>query len=302
MKSIRPMRSSPAFATGMLTIVTLLWGLSFPLVKSWHEAAQDCPSGYGVASVTLIAVRMLAALAILAVFRPRLYFKPTRREHAIGAVIGLTFFVGFALQVLGPVIAFMMFRISVPMVTLIGLACGVIGTIALGLAGGPNDGFLVGDGLTFASSIVFAFQIILLDRLGRNANSAHFTVAFFGATALPAIVLATGGATLGSGIVSWSQWTLSRFQDPAIVRDMTLLVVLATVLAFLWMNTYQPRVSASRAALIYFLEPIFSSIFSVLLGFESVTNGLLVGGGLILAGNALVELPRVIKDARNQQS
>jgi drug/metabolite transporter (DMT)-like permease len=57
------------------------------------------------------------------------------------------------------------------------------------------------------------------------------------------------------------------------------------------MNTYQPQVSPSRAALIYLLEPVFSSVFSVWLGYDQVTVPLLLGGGLILAGNLLVEVP-----------
>ena len=53
----------------------------------------------------------------------------------------------------------------------------------------------------------------------------------------------------------------------------------------------QNSILAARVALIYLLEPIFGALFSVLLGHDKVTAWLVVGGGLILGGNLLVELP-----------
>jgi drug/metabolite transporter (DMT)-like permease len=48
----------------------------------------------------------------------------------------------------------------------------------------------------------------------------------------------------------------------------------------------------SRAALIYLLEPVFSAAFSLWWRLDQLTGPLLLGGGLVLAGNLLVELPR----------
>ena len=31
--------------TTMLVMVTLLWGVSFPLTKNWQQAAEACPGG-----------------------------------------------------------------------------------------------------------------------------------------------------------------------------------------------------------------------------------------------------------------
>jgi drug/metabolite transporter (DMT)-like permease len=57
------------------------------------------------------------------------------------------------------------------------------------------------------------------------------------------------------------------------------------------MNRYQPHVSAGRAALIYLLEPVFATAFSVAWGHDPLTARLFLGGGLILAGNLLIEVP-----------
>jgi drug/metabolite transporter (DMT)-like permease len=82
-----------------------------------------------------------------------------------------------------------------------------------------------------------------------------------------------------------------------------ILVALAffcSVGAYLLMNTFQPRVTSTEAGLIYTIEPVFTSVFAlvlpawlgVLIGRdypnETITRSLLVGGGLILAANVLV--------------
>ena len=87
-------------------------------------------------------------------------------------------------------------------------------------------------------------------------------------------------------------------QQPVIWHDLGLLTVLCTVLPFHWFNVYQPHVAASRAALIYLLEPVFASVFSLLWGHDSLAFPLIVGGSMILAGNALVEVPVWFKTAK----
>lgn len=75
------------------------------------------------------------------------------------------------------------------------------------------------------------------------------------------------------------------------------------MLAFGWMNKYQPAVSASQAAVIYSLEPVFASgwalflpsVLAMLSGIahqnEQITWGLLVGGLLILVANVVALYP-----------
>jgi drug/metabolite transporter (DMT)-like permease len=80
-----------------------------------------------------------------------------------------------------------------------------------------------------------------------------------------------------------------------------LLTVFCTVTAFTLMNTWQPRITATEAGLIYCLEPVFASLFALFLpgwfsawaGFaypnETVTSHLLLGGTLITGANILVQ-------------
>ncbi len=303
----------------MLVLTTALWGISFPLGKNWQDAAGDCPGGGLLAGLTLIVLRAALALLLLAVVQARLLTRPTRREHAAGLLIGLAFGAGFALQLWGlagtspalsafltslagawvPLLAYAFCRIAAPRLTLLGLGVGMVGAAVLGIDLGRPWMLGGGEGLTVLASVLFAGQIVLLDRLGQALRPAHFTAGLLAATGGLALAGSVGLAAAGAGFRPWLGWTAGMLSRPAILRDVLLLTVLSTVLAMHLMNVYQPHVPASRAGLIYLLEPVFASLFSLALGHEPLTPRLALGGGLILGGNLLVELPRWLRERRN---
>lgn len=298
-------------ASLMLLLATLFWGLSFPLMKHWQNSGQACPGGDLVASHTLMALRMLLGLSILALVRPGLFVRPTRREFGIGAVLGLLNFAGITLQMLGlihttpalsgfltslasawvPLLAFVWFRTFIPRATLWGLLLGLAGAAVLGVD--PSKELLVGGGeiLTVVSTLIFAVMILVLDRWGRTVESAHVTISFVLFTGLPAGVMAACWSVSSGGTTEWLSWLGGMLQDRSVLAALVLLTVFSTVLGSLLLSTYQPRVPAARAALIYFLEPLFATGFSIALGLDSFALQLLLGGSLILLGNFLVELP-----------
>jgi drug/metabolite transporter (DMT)-like permease len=60
----------------------------------------------------------------------------------------------------------------------------------------------------------------------------------------------------------------------------------------------QAHIPATRAAVVMTMEPVFASLFAVLLGGESLTARMLVGGTLVLGAMYLAELgPRRGADA-----
>ena len=82
------------------------------------------------------------------------------------------------------------------------------------------------------------------------------------------------------------------------------LALFCSVCAYLLMNTWQPRVPATEAGLIYTTEPVFTAIYVLflpgLLGAcihhiyqnETITPTLLVGGSLIVGANVLMQWKR----------
>ncbi len=314
-------RGESLHATIMLVLTTFCWGLSFPLMKGWQLQSEDCPGGLVLASATMILVRVTLAVLILAMFRPNLVREPSRHAHLYGAAVGVTFFVGFLLQVLGlawttpalsafitslgsawvPVMAWLWSRTRVAPLALVGIGLGIFGTAVLAEIDSGEEWTLgVGDLLTFVAAVVFAVEILLLDHLGKDVPAGHLTVSFFAVTAVLALLTAAGWAAWGPGIPEWLGWSARMLRTPGMATDVALLTVFCTVLAFHWMNVYQPRVSASRAALIYLLEPVFAAVFSIMLGYDQLSPRLLIGGGIIIGGNLLVETPRLLYELKKR--
>ena len=295
-----------AHASWMLVAMTLLWGMSFSWTHVWQQASKGTADPL-VSALTLIALRMLLALVVLAAWQPRVVFGITRTEFAGGALLGAVFFAGFALQTWGlasttpalsafftsvcsawvPFLCWFAFRDRPRLLTLAGLSVGLIGCAVL------VDGWHLrfGDWLTLGASVLFAVQILVLDRVGKRMNPAHLSTGLLVATGALGLLSAVVAAACGDGVVAWAEWVGGMVVVPKLAWSVVALATLPTAVAFHWMNSYQPLVPPSRAALIYLLEAVFSSAFSVMLGYDPLTGTLILGGTLILAGNILVEVP-----------
>ena len=148
-----PGRHSEPFAAAMLVVACLCWAAFFSLCKNWQQAAHACPGGELVASLTLLGVRTLIALAAFVILRPRLFLKPSRREIAVGLLLGTLNCLGNILQVWGlastspamsgfftslaslwvPIFTFVWLRQPLTRATGSGMALGVTGLAILGL-------------------------------------------------------------------------------------------------------------------------------------------------------------------------
>src|SRR5205814_10698069 len=111
-----------------------------------------------------------------------------------------------------------------------------------------------------------------------------------------AVFLLLVAATMPAASALFVPW-----MSPVWLAFTATLTVLCTYGAYSLMNTWQPKITATEAGLIYCIEPIFGSlmalflpaIFSTWAGIdypnESATWTLLVGGGLITLANVLLQ-------------
>lgn len=274
------------------------------------------------AAMFLIAVRFAAAFVLLAAAAPGLYRRPSWRDWGPGLAIGLAFFFGIVLQNAGlssipasrsgfltslaivftPIITFVLYR-SMPS-RLVGLS------VALALAGAalltgqvsvasgaptfPADSWqriAIGDWLTLLSAVLFAIQIVTLDRFGKSRDAARFTPGMF-----------AGASILAGGSFAVSLWRMpeaaaawgSLLVDPWFLVVLGALVVFCSIGAFVGMNRFQPWISAEQAAVVYTLEPIFATLWALALPSllaprmgveypaESLNIDFWIGAGLIL--------------------
>ena len=341
-------KSFPWIPVIALVVVNALWGFSFPVVKVLNEMSdlhfglqhENQSTAFRViVSAWMIATRFTLALVLLGIFWNSLIRRATRQEWLAGFYIGLMFYCGLVLQVIGlatipasrsgfltsltavftPLFGALIFRKYPTKWMVLGTALAVVGVVVLtglvvqtpsgiGLAPDAADRWTMGDTLTTLGSVFFAFQVLFLDHYGKRINSVAVTPSMF----LTAAVLGwmTVGVILGTSLKGqtgvpqmglWDWFGLSM--RPIFLVSLVGLAVLCSMLAFGWMNKYQPYVSASQAAVIYSLEPVFASAWALFLpglltmvsGIEhqneQVTWSLLLGGVLILVANVVALYP-----------
>jgi drug/metabolite transporter (DMT)-like permease len=136
-----------------------------------------------------------------------------------------------------------------------------------------------GDVLTFCGAVAFAFQIIYLERYTRRVPTDSLAVLQLLWTmllSLPAGLL-VDGPRFSYG---WSFYAAVIY-----------LAVFCSALAFLAQARAQKHVSATRAALIFSLEPVFAAIASFLFYGERLSAVEWLGGAMTVAGVILGEVP-----------
>ncbi len=302
----------------MLLLANLFWGLSFPVVKAMVLAQQQVlpESGNWFITAYCVAPRfLLATLVLLVLLGPKLRTF-TRLEFKQGALIGVTAGIGMLFQNDGlqftsaSVSAFLtqFYAIMIPAWLALRsrrwpsatvLACSALvlaGVAILGRFDFQALSFGRGEVETLVCSVFFMMQILLLDRKEFVANRAlPVTLVMFAVEGLLFAALSVATTPSAAGLLA--PWT-----SPVWVGGTLALTLFCTLGSFTLMNTWQPKITATEAGLIYCIEPIFASLLALFLpallsvwgGFdypnERLTWHLLVGGGLITLANVLLQL------------
>jgi len=276
------------------------------------------------------AVRFALALPLLAALIPGLFRRPRLAEWLMGAGVGLPFACGFLLQVAGlngipasrsgfltslsvvftPLILVLVEHRRPRRRVVLGLAIAVLGTsvvtgaLRLGEAFGPRPGDVasvigLGDALTLAAAFLFAIQIVLIDVFGRFMPSARLTPGMFVAVVGVAVLTFIASQAASPQTPPLSSW-LDLLTNKSFLSLTLITSLLCTVLAFFLMNKYQGFLPPSYAALIYTSEPVFATLWAMLLpdlispwvgvNYKSERPGvaLAVGGLLIILSNVIV--------------
>jgi drug/metabolite transporter (DMT)-like permease len=137
-----------------------------------------------------------------------------------------------------------------------------------------------GDLLSMFCAVAFAFHIVLI---------GHFAP-LIGFETLAVVQVAT--AALLASVVLPVTGAASAHFTPEVAAAVLITGLLATALAFTTMAWAQQYTSATRAALIFALEPVVAWLTSFLLTGETMSGRGIFGAVLILAGIVMVELKR----------
>jgi drug/metabolite transporter (DMT)-like permease len=275
-------------ATLALLAMTASWGSTFFLI---HDLLDRVPV------LDFLAVRFtIASVAILLISPRAIRLSRDRMRHAI--VLGALYGVAQIVQTAGltttaasvsgfitgmyvvatPLFAALLLRSRIGGLTWVAVLLAITGLGVLTLGNvGAGLGLGYGEALTLVSAMLYALHIVGLGAWS-NAKDA------LGMAIVQCIVIAvicTGAAAPG-GIVL-PQTTA----DWLSVGYMALFAGAAALLGQTWAQAHLPP---TRTAIIMTMEPVFAAFFAVLLGGESATLRMFLGGGLVLSAMLIVEL------------
>lgn len=261
----------------LLLLTTLVWSTSFPVLKY---------AIYDLSPATLLAVRF--ALAAI-VFSPWLRHL-NRRLLWDGFGLGLLYFAETAsglvgLQSISASRSAFLVSLNVILVPLIGalsgrplstkivIAAGVA-LLGIGIMSWEGGGLTVGDWLTFASAIGIALYILRLEAV----TQAHATLPLVAVQLLTMALL---------GMLWASPHWLHEVQAMAYhVPAIAYLGLVVTAVPICTQAIAQRWVPADEAAMLYTLEPVFATVFSVWFLAEELGWQGVIGAGLVLTATA----------------
>ena len=282
----------------LLVSVVMLWGATFPLVKSALSDASP---------LLFNLLRMSLAAAALAVLNHRRLRSLGPRRTLMGAAAGLLLGAGYQLQTAGLALtsatrsAFLtgLMVLFVPLIEAANVLPGIprqrLGgakltgallafagvTLLTFVSGGPAPKLFsaanLGDLLSLLCALAFALHLLALSRIAPGADAgALATVQVGSAAVLMLLTLPLGGpATLHLNI--------------RLAATLLVTALLATAAAFTVQTWVQQLLPATHAALILTLEPVFALLTSILFFGEHLSGHALLGAGLILSGILLAE-------------
>lgn len=279
--------------TSLLASLTLLamaacWGSTFFLI---HDLLARVPV------VDFLAVRFAVAAVVLVLLAPgavrRLDADARRRAVVLGLLYGVaqilqttglehtaasvSGFITGMYVVLTPIFAALILRTRIVPVTWLAVLLAMAGLGVLTLSG-ISAGY--GEALTLVAAMIYALHIVGLGAWSRPADALGMSIVQIAVVAvICAVAAAPGGITLPDRTGDW--------------LSLLYMAVFAAALAMLGQTWAQAHLAPTRSAILMSMEPVFAAFFAVLLGSESLTWRMLVGGSMVVAAMLIVEvLPR----------
>lgn len=272
-----------------LLLATFFWGITFIAVK---DALRYC------SPLVFLGARFLVAGLVLLPFCYKGLKNLSAEGWRNGVLLGVFLFAGFALQTIGlvfttatrsafitgmcvalvPLLSAMMFKTKSDFWQLAGVALAATGLYYLSRP--EAGGFNRGDILTAFSAVCFAIEVVLVQKYTQKHGPLDMILVQIITTVVLSAILV---GFLEHPRFSWSH---------RLALDLFITSMLATAGALVIQFYWQRNTTATRAAIIYTLEPLFAAVFSFLFFKEILPLSGWFGAALILSGAVLAELGR----------
>lgn len=264
-------------AVAALLGVTAIWGSTFFVIKGALDhvnpldylairfiiASVVCVIAFWHKLLRLPPAHWIAALALGGLYGLAQVAQTYGLAHTSASVSG---FITGTSVVLTPVMLWVISRVLPSTHTWAAVGLALVGLAVLSLTGLASGG--TGELLTLLGAALYAFHIIMLDRQARVMDATALTVCQLIGIAVTCLAIA-----LPSGI--------EIPQDTTVWLAILYTAIIAGIVTMLAQTWAQRHLPPTRVALLLTFEPLFASLFAVLLGGEQVTLRLILGGSLI---------------------
>jgi drug/metabolite transporter (DMT)-like permease len=304
-------------AVRILVFCTVLWGLSFPTMRSLELMQQNLFPHANSWFFTSLGVMYRFGFAgiVLAVVYPRQLKSTSRLEIEQGIVLAVFGGGGILFQMDGlsctdaSVSAFLtqgyclfiplwvaMVNRRWPSLKIIFSTLLVVNGVAV-LARLDFHSLKLGRGEleTLIASLLFTGQILCLEqpRYAANRPANFSTVMFLMMALLCAPLVCVTAPSAAACLHAYATLPACGF--------LVILVIFCTLISYTMMNRWQKCVTATEAGLIYSIEPVIASLLALFLpaifsrwaginyANEELTSRLFIGGGLITVANLLLQ-------------
>ena len=261
-----------------LLFVTIIWGLTFVLVKA---ALNDAPP------FSFAALRFGLATLITLLIVNKNIITITKNEIIGGILCGFFLFLGYAFQNFGLVnttatksafitsvsvliVPLLLFSMNIQKVKLRIWVAVLLATLGLYLLILPGGGINIGDVITFGCAVSFALHIIAQDNYLKKEIRL-----------LPFFCIQLASVTLISFINAQVFEPEAIIWSTRLINAIIITSIFATLIAFLIMIWAQKILNPSETAIIFAMEPVAAALFAMVFAGEIL--GLLgwIGGGLV---------------------
>jgi drug/metabolite transporter (DMT)-like permease len=286
-------KSSPMIASIALVAVTAVWGYTFLVVQ---DAVARMPV------MDFLAWRFLVGSVVMIALRPTCLRNVTRRELLRGIGLGTILGLGYIAQtyglrytsaatsgfitgmfvVLTPVMSWILLRRRTNRNTWMVVALATVGLALLSLNGWSIG---IGELLTLGCAVFFAIHIVGLGEWSSQYEPYAFSLLQIGAVGAISLIAATPEG-------------IAVPPNPGVWGVVGITGVLATAVAFFVQTWALSLVSATRAAVVMTMEPVFAGLFAVVIGGNRLTLRNLAGAACILAAMFIINLKSGRSDTR----
>jgi len=295
----KPSRSAGGFLIGnaCILLATIFWGVNVSVTKA---LIPDWMTADGIAAVRLIGGAVLLWIASLFVRCDRIA-RGDWSKLVLGGVVGLFFFIYLfvtslrygnpidisIIMTLPPVFVILIgviFQHRRPSVLeYVGVAVSFAGAVIVILAGqGGKNGSdnMLGDLLAMASTLCYAFYLVILERPSATYRPVTMLRWVFLFAAIPALLLVPG------------------MQDMPIVHttqaipwvEIGFILLCPTFIAYFLVQPAIKDIGSELVSLYQYLLPAFATISAVLMGLDKLKWIQVVAMAIIIAGMVLTNI------------